>query len=162
MSKKTFYAHFDSKTALLKAVLQTKLAHVEADLERITSDPARPFLDALHDLLACLQTHTGEIQPAFVRDIRRDAPDVFAIVETRRGEVIEKHFTRLFLAGQKAGMVRKDVPVRLTIEILLAATLAIMNPQKIGQLKLTPQTGYQAILDVILRGVLTSNGRENL
>lgn len=159
MSKKTFYAHFDSKVALVEAVLQAKLNSVESDLERITQDSTRPFPQALQELLACLQGHTGEIQPVFFRDIRRQTPEVFAGVEKRRAAIIDNHFSKLLLAGQKAGMIRKDIPLRLIIEILLAVTQAIMNPQKIEQLKMTPKAGYSAILDILLTGVLTSQGR---
>ena len=160
MSKKTFYAHFDSKVALVEAVLQAKLANAESDLEALmVASRDLSFPVALHDLLDCIHKHTGEIHPAFVRDIRRDAPEVFAVVETRRAAMIEKSFTHLLHAGRKAGRVRQDVPVRLIIEMLLATTQAIMNPQKIEQLKMTPKTGYAAIIDVILHGVMTDEGR---
>ena len=162
MSKKTFYAHFDSKVALVEAVMQDKIAGVEGDLERITTQEGVSFPDALHALLSSLQQHSGEIQPAFLRDLRRDAPEVFSLVETRRAAVIQRCFTRLLNAGRKAGMIRDDVPLRLIIEILLAATHAVMNPQKLDELKLTPKAGYKAILDVILGGVMTTKGRTRL
>lgn len=159
MSKKTFYAHFDSKVALVEAVLQAKLNSVESDLERISQDTNRSFQEALQELLACLQGHAGEVQPVFLRDIRRQTPDVFATVEKRRAALIDKHFSKLLLSGQKTGMIRKDVPLRLIIEILLAVTQAIINPQKIEQLKMTPKAGYSAVLDILLNGVLTSQER---
>ena len=46
--------------------------------------------------------------------------------------------------------------------MLLGATQAIMNPAKIEELKLTPRAAYSAILDVILRGVMTAKGRTDL
>lgn len=159
MSKKTFYAHFRNKVSLVEAVLRDKADSVEADLERIVDQPEIPFLEALRALLACLQEHLSEIQPSFLRDIRRDAPEVFAVVEKRRAILIERCFTRLLNAGRRAGLVRDDVPVRLFIEILLAATQAVMNPRKMDELKLTPKRGYSAILDVMLHGVLTTEGR---
>jgi hypothetical protein len=36
---------------------------------------------------------------------------------------------------------------------------AVMNPPKIEQLGLPPQTGYGAIVSVILDGVMTEKGR---
>ena len=39
MSKKTLYAHFDSKMALLQAVMTYKMSAVEADLDRRASRP---------------------------------------------------------------------------------------------------------------------------
>src|SRR5207249_4197531 len=84
MSKKTLYAHFPSKHELVRAVMLEKFAEIDRELGEITSQPRRDFRDRLHRLLECLQRHSGEIQPPFVRDIRRDAPDLFEIVQTRR------------------------------------------------------------------------------
>ena len=160
MSKKTFYAHFDSKLALVEAVLDNKVSQVEADLERIMAQSGLPFRDALKQLLACLQQHTGEIQPSFIRDVRRDAIELFNVVEQRRSALIQRVFSKLFVDGRKSGMVRDDVPVKMIIEVLLAATSAIMNPAKLDDLKLTPRQGYSAILEIVLGGVLTNKGRQ--
>ncbi|MDB6138126.1 MAG: transcriptional regulator [Verrucomicrobiaceae bacterium] len=162
MSKKTLYAHFASKTDLVKAVMLQKLGQAEADLEAITSRRDMAFADSLHDMLACLQRHGDEIRPPFIRDVRRDAPELFSIVEQSRTAMIHKHFDRMLKAGRKAGMIRKDVPVRLIVEILVGATQAMVNPQKITELGLTPKEAYGIIIQVVLHGVLTDNGRSNL
>src|ERR1700729_647044 len=51
MSKKTFYAHFPSKMALLQAVMCDKMNTVEADLERVTAETGGGFSARLHALL---------------------------------------------------------------------------------------------------------------
>lgn len=162
MSKKTLYAHFPSKPALVEAVLLDKFCSVEADLDRIMAECSSDVLTALQRLLACMQHHTGEIQPPFVRDIRREAPEIFKIVESRRRDVIQRYFGKLFSEGRRAGIIRKDIPTKLVIEILLGATEAIMNPQKMAELDLTPRTGYSAIISVILEGVVTEGTRSKL
>ncbi len=159
MSKKTLYAHFSSKLALLEAVIRDKADRVETDLARITSDTSRDFLTTLHDLLACMQAHTGEILPPFVRDVRREAPDLFKIIEERRREIIQRHFGSLFARGRKLGMVRKDVPTDIVVGVLLAATQAIMNPPQLEELGLSPKEGYSAIISIVLEGVLTEGGK---
>jgi hypothetical protein len=40
------------------------------------------------------------------------------------------------------------------IEILVGAVDAIINPVRMGELGLTPQTGYAQIISVFLEGVL--------
>lgn len=162
MSKKTFYAHFPSKLALVEEVMLHKIGEVESDLERITAGTAASFSETLHALLACLQKHTGEIQPAFIRDVRRDAAEVFDVIECRRAAIIKRSFTRLLSSGRKAGMIRMEVPQTLVIEMLLASTHNIMNPHKLEELNLTAKAGYSAIIDVILRGAMTTKGREEL
>jgi AcrR family transcriptional regulator len=159
MSKKTLYLHFANKAALLEAVLQDKFRSVDADLNRVTAECSTNFLAALHQLLVCMQRHTQEVQPSFVRDVRRAAPELFQIVQARRRDIIQRHFSKLLAAGQKVGIIRKDIPLKVAIEILLGTTQAIMNPQKIAELNLTPKSGFSAIITVFLEGMITKKGR---
>jgi len=160
VSKKTLYAHFPSKIALLEAVLVNKFADVEAKLGAITCAHPHDFPAALHELLANTQRELDEIKPPFVRDIRQKAPHVFKIVERRRAKLIERFFGKFFVEGQRTGMVRKDLPANLMIEILLAAVQAIVNPAKVEELGLTPKTGFASVINVVLEGVLTRKGRK--
>jgi hypothetical protein len=57
-------------------------------------------------------------------------------------------------------MVRKDVPAKLIIEILLAMVQSIMNPQKMEELGMMPREGYTGILKIVLEGALTPKGRK--
>jgi AcrR family transcriptional regulator len=158
MSKKTLYATFPSKIDLVRAVLLDKFRSIEADLDRVSSKSPNA-LATLHDLLACVQQHAAEIQPPFVRDIRRDAPEIFELVQSRRRAVIQRYFGKLFDNGRRAGIFRKDISTRMMIEILLSVTEALVNPAKMAELELTPKAGFSVIIRVILEGVLTDRGR---
>jgi AcrR family transcriptional regulator len=162
MSKKTFYAHFASKVALVEVVLRAKFAQIEQEFETISTKDSADFSLVLHEMLACMQRHVGEIQPAFVRDIRTEAPELFRLVEEKRADLIQRHFGALFRNGRRSGMIRKDVPPWLIVEILLSATQAIMNPKRLNELELTPRQGYTAIINVILEGAMTAEGRKSL
>lgn len=159
MSKKTLYAHFPGKTALLQAVLDDKLQSADADFGAITSQASADFLSALQQLLAGVRRQSEELQPAFMRDMAREAPDLFQLVQTRRRALIQCHFGKLLGEGRKAGMIRKDIPADLMIEILVGATDSLVNPQKLSQLNLPAKTALTAIVTIFLEGVLTSKGR---
>jgi AcrR family transcriptional regulator len=161
MSKKTLYAHFRSKPELVQAVILAKAADVEAELGRIETECASDFAEALREMLSCLQRHAQEIQPTFVRDMRQSAPDLFKTVEARRAALIQRYFGKLFEDGRRAGMVRKDLPPQLAIEILLGAIQAIVNPPKLAELGLTPQVALPAIVSAVLHGILNPAGRKN-
>jgi AcrR family transcriptional regulator len=159
VSKKTLYAHFPGKIQLLEAVLADKFASVEAKLNEITRAHPHDFATALHELLTNTQRELGEIKPPFVRDMRQKAPHVFKVIERRRAALIERFFGKLFIEGQRTGMVRRDIPARLMIEILLAMVQAIMNPPKMEELEMTPKAGFAAILKIVLEGALTGKAR---
>jgi AcrR family transcriptional regulator len=160
ISKKTIYGHFPGKFDLLEAVLADKFASVEGTLKKVARAHPHDFPATLHELLAGTQRELAEIKPPFVRDMRQKAPQVFNVVERRRAALIQRYFGKLFVEGQRAGMVRKDVPAKLMIEILLALVQSIMNPPKMEELGMMPKDGFAGILQIVLEGVLTSKGRK--
>jgi len=160
ISKMTLYAHFPGKFDLLEAVLADKLASVETTLKEVTRAHPHDFPATLRDLLAGTHRELDEIKPPFVRDMRQKAPEVFKLVERRRAALIERYMGKFFVDGQRLGMVRKDVPAKLIIEILLAMVQSIMNPAKIEELGMMPKEGYSGILKIVLEGALTAKGRK--
>lgn len=162
MSKKTLYAHFDSKTDLIEAVLREKFDDLDQELDAIVAECSKDVVRGLHELLECMQRQVEEIQPPFVRDIQRDAPEVFEFVKKRRSAAISRCFVAVLENGRKAGIVRKDFSLETTIQILLGATDAIINPAKLAELKLSPTEAYAAIMTLFLDGVLTTKGRHTL
>src|SRR6266704_1496706 len=160
ISKKTLYVHFPDKMAVLEAVLADKFAGVQAKLEQVTREHAQDFPAALPELLANTQRELDEIKPPFVRDMRQKAPHVFKMVERRRAELIERFFGKLFVEGQRTGMVRKDIPARLMIEILLTMIQGIMNPPKMEELEMTPKEGFTGIIKIVLEGALIRKGQK--
>ena len=160
ISKKTLYAHFPGKFDLLEAVLADKLTRVEGTLKEITRAHPDDFPATLRELLAGTQRELDEIKPSFVRDMRQKAPDVFKLVERRRAALIQRYMGKFFVDGQRLGMVRKDVPAKLIIEILLAMVQSIMNPPKMEELGMMPKEGFSGILKIILEGALTAKGRK--
>jgi AcrR family transcriptional regulator len=161
ISKKTLYAHFPGKIDLLEAVLADKFAGVEATLKEVTRAHPHDFPATLRELLAGTQRELDEIKPPFVRDMRQKAPQVFKVIERRRAALIQRYFGKFFVEGQRAGMVRKDVPAKLIIEILLAMVQSIMNPPKMEELGMMPKEGFAGILKIILEGALTAKGRKS-
>jgi AcrR family transcriptional regulator len=160
ISKKTLYAHFPGKIDLLEAVLADKFAGVEAMLRGATRAHPHDFPVTLRELLAGTQRELDEIKPPFVRDMRQKAPDVFKLVERRRAALIQRYFGKFFVEGQRTGTVRKDVPPKLIVEILLAMVQAIMNPAKMEELRMMPREGFAGILKIVLEGALTPKGRK--
>lgn len=154
MSKKTLYAHFPSKMALLQEVICDKLSSVETDLERVTAESGNDFPAHLQALLACMRGHTDEIGAAYVRDVRREAPELFAQVQTRRRELIQRFFGKLLQDGRKAGRIRKDIPATMMIEMLLGAVDSVVNPAKMEELGSTPKEAFYQIITIFLEGVV--------
>jgi hypothetical protein len=148
--------------ALVEAVILDKFQGIEAELQQITSGSSSDFPGVLHRMLSCVQGHTGEIQPPFIRDVRREAPEIWELVEGRRRDIIQRYFGKLLGTGRRAGTIRKDIPGKVVTDILLSAVQAIINPSRMEELNLTPKEGFSAIMTVILEGLITEKGRSKL
>ncbi len=160
MSKKTLYAHFPGKGALLEAVVDDKLRSVDEDLRGIVAGAVTDFPMALQQLLACVRKHAEELKPPFVRDLARETPELFQTVQARRRALFHEHFGTLLADGRKDGMIRRDIPVELMVESLLGATEALMNPSKLSELGLTARECLSGVITLFLDGVVTEKGRK--
>ncbi|XHR30054.1 MAG: TetR/AcrR family transcriptional regulator [Chthoniobacteraceae bacterium] len=154
MSKKTLYAHFPSKNALLEAVLENKFGEVNADMEEVVRRYRGDFAATLHEMLAVMLRHIDEVHAPFLRDMRRAGPEVFALVDSRRSALFGRYFDYLIREGRKSGLVRKDVPVHFIVEMVISAVRSLVTPAKLAELKMTPKAALSSIVTVILDGVL--------
>ncbi len=176
ISKKTLYLEFESKRELVKAVLLDKLASVKAELERLASagtasqgvQAGKSSLERIlqnrsaHEIgefLSLLQSHLQEIKVAFLRDLNKFYPELFEIVNKTRRETIPAHLERLIARGQRKGVVRKDLPRRALVDIILSAIESIMNPAKLEEMNLSPKEGFELLLSVLMEGALVKGGR---
>ncbi len=162
MSKKTLYAHFPSKSALVKSILTQKLDEAEMELGSVVAEKSSDFIGALHQLTAQLQRHTGEAQPVFVRDLSREEPALAEYLVARRRKIVEKTFVKLLACGREAGQVRDDIPINFLIEVLLAVLETIAVPKHLANHDLSLTECLKQILSVFLNGVLTEKGRRTL
>jgi AcrR family transcriptional regulator len=158
MSKKTLYAHFASKEALLHAVLMQRVAEVDQGLESIVS-AKESFPAKLAHVAGFLQGKIAEVSPVFLEDIRRYAPECFRVVEEFRGRAIPRYFGRLFDEGFRAGHVRPRVRRDILIRMLVLSVQGIIRPEVVGELHLHPREALEHILSIIFDGILTPKGQ---
>jgi len=158
MSKKTLYAHFPGKEALVRAVLEHRIAAVDARMKAIVEADAT-FREKMQGLTHLLQTKMAEVSPVFIADIRRHAPECFRIIEEFRARAIPCYFGRLLEDGVRDGHLRGEVDRGLLIRVLVTAIQGIVRPDVIGELRLHPQAAVEGILDIIFQGILTPRGR---
>jgi AcrR family transcriptional regulator len=154
MSKKTLYAYYPSKTVLLEAVIRDKFARIEEDLRRLTDGTNTPFSERLQSLVGTVRGHAEELRPAFLRDVRAEAPELFVRIQQDRSELIHRYFGQVLDEGRASGAVRQDVLSSVLIEILIGAVEAIANPQRLEELGLTLQSAFTQIISVFLEGAL--------
>jgi len=161
MSKKTLYAHYSGKEALLRAMIERRLAVAEAELSGIVSADL-PFPEKLRQLMHLVHGKVAETSPVFLEDIRRYAPGVFSIVEEFRGRALPLYFGRLLMEGVESGYLRRELPPQLVVRVLVLSIQGIVRPEVIDDFKLHPSAALDAVLAILFKGILTDEGRKVL
>jgi AcrR family transcriptional regulator len=159
MSKKTLYAHFESKEELLRAVLVRRTTEIDRGLEAIVG-AKESFPAKLGHLARFLQSQVAKVSPVFLEDIRRYAPDCFQVIEEFRGRAIPRYFGRLLDEGVRAGHVRQQLNRDLLIRMLVLSIQGIIRPETVEELHLRPGEALDHILAIFFDGILTSKGRQ--
>lgn len=159
MSKKTLYAHFESKEELLRAVLMRRTTEIDRGLEAIVG-AKESFPVKLGHLARFLQSQVAKVSPVFLEDIRRYAPDCFQVIEEFRGRAIPRYFGRLLEEGVRAGHVRQQLNRDLLIRMLVLSIQGIIRPEMVEELHLRPGEALDHILAIFFDGILTSKGRQ--
>lgn len=160
MSKKTLYAHFPTKEALVEALVAAKTAETAAAVWAAVEQPGLAFGARVHGMMAQCVGQLAEISPVFLRDLERQLPAVFARVEAVRREVLPKVWRRLLDDGRRAGLVRRELEAAFVSEMVLLAVQGLLHPAALDRHGLPPREVVNRVLSIIFTGILTPAGRK--
>lgn len=158
MSKKTLYAHFLSKDALVVSMLEYRTGTIERDLRAVV-ESSKSFAEKFRDLAQLIQARAAEVGPVFLDDIRRFSPAGFEVIERFRARVIPLFLGRLLDEGVREGLIDDRIPRPLLIRMVVLSIQGIVRPEVVAELKIHPASALDHIITVVFGGILTAKGR---
>ncbi len=161
MSKKTLYAHFASKDAIIKAILETTGDTILKRAEALIQDPKRGFTQKLCGLLEVIGSQLGAFTPAFLRDLQRFAPHLHREIDDLRARNIPRILGGMLRIGLEEGIIRPDVDIPFVVEFWLQAVNALLQPEALDRMGLVPHMIFEKSLELFFIGVLTPKGRKD-
>ena len=163
MSKKTLYKHFPQKGQLLRAVVDCTLDELRAGVEGFLQDDSLPFLQKLEALLTFVGMKASSfLQPNFLRDVQRKAPEIWQRIEAFRREMVHTRFSRLIGQGVANGVFRDDIDQDLVVMVYFNTIQTIINPQTLANLPFTPRQVFDSLRKLLFEGLLTEDARRHL
>ncbi len=160
MSKKTLYLHFPGKEALVSHMMESKIAEVRTGMHAIADDASIPVMDRAHRMMAFIVRQMGEISPAFLRDLERHHPALYARMESVRAEILPQVWGKLLADGAAEGLIRRDLDPSFVSEMMLATARTLLRPDALDRLKLEPREVIDQMLTILFNGILTPAGRK--
>ena len=162
MSKKTFYKIFPDKNTLLRAAIFSLMNITEAKVAKILANKKTPLIERFKGLSETLIANTSKISPVFIRDMKKNAPELWEEVSAKRKVVVLKYFTQVIEEGVESGVIRADLDKKLVIIIYLAAIENVINPKVLSEMEYSAGEVFDVIITMMFQGVLTEKGRKNL
>ena len=160
MSKKTLYVHFPGKDELIGEILRAFVAEVRASADELLGDPALSFTVKLHRFSEAMVKRL-RVHPLLFRDLQRSAPHIYRQIEELRHKNIPYVFGRLLRQGQAARMVRADLDPDFAVEFWRPAIQALMHPDTLERLQLSPDEIFRRAINLFFGGILTPAGRKD-
>lgn len=141
MSKKTLYAAIPGKEALLHRLVQARLEEAEASTAEIVNNPDLSAYEKLRGLPAYALSKMATVQPVLLADIRRHAPDTWAMIEAMRDRLINERVGVVIREGMARGELRDDLDPAVVQSVLyhslrgvITSALPITDPLRFAQL----------------------------
>ncbi len=159
MSKKTLYQFFPGKLDLLLATTRQNAQACESELDAIAAEKL-DFFERARKTFAHISRIYSRLSPAYMTDIRRNAPQVWAEIQTFRRERVGRQMHALLEQGIKQGVLRKDLDRDTLVRLYLTMTSALLNPEISGWAQgetITPV--FETFVHVYFEGLITESGR---
>ncbi len=163
VSKKTLYKYFPAKKDLLQEVVDSVLYEIRSGLEQILRDRSLEF----HQKMEVIVAYVGEkvaryFNKSFLQDIKKHHPEIWQRVDEFRRAQIYSKFSNLIKEGMRKGVFRKDVDQQVVVLVYLHAVQNIINPETLAQLPHTASEVFDAVVQIIFRGILTDEARKKV
>jgi AcrR family transcriptional regulator len=159
MSKKTLYRYFPGKLELLAATSRRNSDACEKELDAIAAENLG-FFERARKTFAHIARIYSRLSPAYMTDVRRSAPRVWAEIQKFRRERIGRHMHALLEQGVKQGVLRQDLDRETLVRLYLTMTSALLNPELSGWAQGEPIAPiFETFVRVYFEGLITPAGR---
>lgn len=162
MSKKTLYEFFPAKLDLLRATTRQRNAECVRELDSIAAGSA-DFFDRARKTFDYVARMYARLTPAYLTDLRRNAPAVWAEIQAFRRDRVRRHMLGLLDQGVAQGVLRKDLDRETLVRLYLTMTSALLNPEVSGWEpgeQIAPV--FETFVRVYIEGLITDAGRRAL
>jgi AcrR family transcriptional regulator len=150
ISKRTLYEQFRTKEEMAREALIRLTQKLQEGIEEILADPSHEA-EQLRAIVLRVCTTYSRARPPFFRDVET-TPVLTELLEASRARCFTQ-VEELIRSGIASGSFRAELDPRLVRRSLLGAVDAVIRPEILAQDRLSMEQAFDAIMDLILRGM---------
>lgn len=151
-SKKTLYKHFETKEALLQAVLHRINEEVEGELLELFSGSG-DYIERLHSILGKVAVHIASTSGILFADLKSRSPDLFEQSHGERQQALVDLLGRFIKQGVDAGHLRGDLSVEMVLKVFLGSVESLATPMDIAANAQQPDELFGTLVTLTIDGM---------
>lgn len=153
-SKSSIYKHFESKEALVAALVDQLDAVINRQLEQVIEHPGLSFGDKLQQVTRLSSRLAQLVDRQFLEDLRIYTPDLWELYQQQRSDRIDQYYMRMFQQGVDELLVRSDIDLRLMVLAYLQLAELTVVPERLGVMPYNQEELYDVCTALFLEGAL--------
>jgi len=159
ISKSTLYKYFPSKEDLVGATIRNYTSTIDQKFEQLLADDSLSAIEKIIQFNYFYSQMVAIIGEEYLRDIELYYPDVWTDEVDFRTNRFINYFGKLYEIAVSKGIFRDDISSKVAILSYVKSTEMIYM-KYLSYLGLSRQEAFDAIIDLLFRGVLTQEGIE--
>jgi AcrR family transcriptional regulator len=162
MSKKTVYAHFQSKEDLASEMVKKMNQEISSQMQILVDNQELDFIEKLKRILDLTISHHSKLTPHFRMDLQKHAPGACKCTDEFQQHQIYTVVSRVIQEGISKGMFRSDIDESIITAMFIASFQSLLRPEMMGRIRRPIPQIVEAISGVLFQGILTDDARERL
>jgi TetR/AcrR family transcriptional regulator, cholesterol catabolism regulator len=153
ISKRTLYEQFRTKEEMAREALIRLAQKLQEAIENVVRDQTDEAARLRTVVFRICETYS-RARPPFYRDLET-TPSLTELVEASKARSFAQ-VEELVRSGITSGNFRTGIDPRIVRRTLIAAVDTVSRPETLSQDRLSLEQAFDAILDLILHGMLES------
>ncbi|HAT11036.1 MAG TPA: hypothetical protein DCS97_10680 [Planctomycetes bacterium] len=152
-SKKTLYKHFETKEALLHAVLARVDGEAQREITALLSTVGGDRLARLRGILTAVAVHMASTHQVLLADLRMCSPELGQQAWRERRQALSTLLAPVLDEAAKEGVIRSDLPTDKTLAIYFNCVEGMASPIDVAQNAQAPGELFGALVSLMVDGL---------
>lgn len=162
ISKKTLYAHFEDKNALVYAVLKAHIDFMEKEATTVFNQESENPMAQFIQFTECMAPQMQSMHPALLHDLKKYHQDAWQLLENHKGTFVFELIRQNLERGMKAGYYRDSINVPLVASFYTSLADELLGGKRFPNQPLTLSEIHREMIHYHLHGIASEKGFEYL
>ena len=162
ISKKTLYAHFEDKNALVFAVLKAHIDFMEREATVVFNQESENPMAQFIQFTECMAPQMQSMHPALLHDLQKYHQDAWKFLENHKSTFVFELIRQNLERGMKAGYYRDSINVPLVASFYTSLADELLGGKRFPNQPLTLSEIHREMIHYHLHGIASEKGFEYL